>query len=240
MGSGRDGWLDRARIVWDERAPAWDEMAEAHAAARDRPADVRRVVEALRLRPGAALLDAGCGTGQWAVAFAAMGCRVTGVDLAPEMIDRARRHAAEQGVEVTWREGDLTRLPDPDAVYDAVHARVSLQFVPEPAAALGEFRRVLAPGGRLYASVPGALSPIYGNGWRRFLEPVATNHIVPWELEALLTELGWAIVDGWGGYGAILGGETNPFGAEEMAGLDRRLQQAAATTWGIVAERARG
>jgi len=236
MDADRNAWLDRARAAWDDRAPAWDEMAETHAAARDRPADVRRVAEALRLRPGAALLDAGCGSGQWAVAFAEMGYRVTGVDLAPEMIVRARRHAADQGVEVTWREGDLSRLPDADAVYDAVHARVSLQFVPDPAAALREFRRVLVLGGRLYASVPGALSPIYGNSWRRFLEPAASNRIVPWELEALLTELGWIVVDGWGGYGAILGGETNPFGGEQMAGLDRRLQQAAATTWGIVAE----
>ena len=232
----REGWLDRARAAWDERAPGWDEMAEAHAAARDRPADLRRVAEALRLRPGATVLDAGCGTGQWEIAFAALGGRVTGVDVAPEMIDRARRHAAERGIDVTWREGDLSRLPEPGGVYDAVHARVSLQFVPDPAAALREFRRVLVPAGHLYASVPGALSPIYGNSWRRFLEPVASNRIVPWELESLLTDLGWTVVDGWGGYGVILGGETNPFGAEQMADLDRRLQQAAATTWGFVAE----
>lgn len=236
MDSSHDAWLDRARAAWTERAPAWDEQSEANAAAPDRLADLQRTADALRLRPGAALLDAGCGTGQWATAFAALGCRVTGVDLAPEMIDRARRHAAERDVAVAWRVADLTRLPDPDAAFDAVHARAALQFVPDPAATLREFRRVLRPGGRLYASVPGALSPIYQNSWRRFLEPVATNHLTPWELEALLTELGWTVLDGWGSYGAILGGEANPFSAERVAPLDRRLQQAAATLWSIVAE----
>ena len=237
MAGDHGAWLDRARSLWDERAPEWDAMAEASAAGEDRRADLRRVAEVIKLRPGARVLDAGCGTGQFAIAFAAMGCRVTGVDLAPAMIARARRHAAESGVEVDWREGDVTRVADPDAAYDAVHARVSLQFVADLAAALGELRRVLKPGGRLYASVPGALSPIYGRSWRRFLEPdIAANYVTPWELEALLTELGWTIIDGWGWHGPILGGETNPLSAAAVAGLDRRLQQAAATTWATIAE----
>ena len=238
MDRDRGGWLDESRAVWDSRADRWDATAAAHAATAGRAEDLSRTVAALRLAPGARLLDAGCGSGQWAVAFAELGCRVVGVDLAPAMIARARERAAAAGVEVEWRSGDLTHLPEPLAVFDAVHARVSLQFVPDPAAALREFRRVLRPGGRLYASIPGALSPIYRSSWRRFLDPAdlaITNGLLPWELERILEALGWRVLDGWGEFGESFSGEANPFTAEAVAGLDRRLQQAAATTWAVIA-----
>jgi SAM-dependent methyltransferase len=230
-------WLDRSRATWDERAADWDACSETNAAAADRPADLERTAAALALRPGARLLDAGCGTGQFALAFAARGLEVVGVDLSPAMLARARRHGAEVGLSVEWRESDLTRLGDAAATYDAVHARVSLQFVPDPVVALREFRRVLKPDGRLYASVPGALSPIYGRSWRRFVEPeaVAANFLTPWELETLLDQLGWEVTDGWGSFGANMSGDTNAFTAASVAHLDRRLQQAAATIWAIVA-----
>jgi 2-polyprenyl-3-methyl-5-hydroxy-6-metoxy-1,4-benzoquinol methylase len=229
-----DPWLNRARATWDERAPDWDAMSEANAVAPDRPADLARMAAALGLRPGARLLDAGCGSGQFAIAFAKLGARVTGVDLAPEMIARARRHAEERSVDVEWRIGEIARLTDPVAVYDAIFGRVVLQFVPDVPAALREFRRVLKPGGRLLASVPGALSPIYARSWRRFVEPesVSINFMVPWELEELLRAFGWTILDSWGDFGgAGPTGDVNPLGATTIAPLDRRLQQAAATTW---------
>ncbi|CAA9520437.1 MAG: hypothetical protein AVDCRST_MAG73-140 [uncultured Thermomicrobiales bacterium] len=231
-------WLDRVRATWAERAPWWDAMSETNAVSPDRTDDLRRTASALRLGDGATLLDAGCGTGQFALGFAAMGCRVVGVDLAPEMIERARGHAAARGLDVEFRVGDLGRLPDPDGTFAAVHARLALQFVPDLAGTLAELRRVLAPGGRLYAAVPGALSPIYDNAWRRLLNPDrgAINYAVPWELERVLEELGWTVVDGWGHYGAALSGEGNRFSAESVAGLDKRLQQAAATSWAVVAE----
>ncbi|MGH2561471.1 MAG: methyltransferase domain-containing protein [Thermomicrobiales bacterium] len=230
-------WLDRVRTVWDGRAAAWDEMSEANARAPDRVQDLRRTDEALRLAPGSVVLDAGCGAGQFAIAFAEMGCRVTGVDLAPEMIARARAHAEARGVEVNWRVGEVGALSDPLAVYDAIHARMVLLFVPDVPAALREFRRVLKPGGRLYASVPGALSPIYSHSWRRLVAPedAGTNFIVPWELDAIMRDTGWSILDEWGEFGQSLTGETNPFTPADVVALPRRLQQAAATTWTFIA-----
>jgi SAM-dependent methyltransferase len=230
-------WLDRARSIWDGRAAEWDSRSQANADAPDRAADLARTAAALALHPGANLLDAGCGSGQFALAFAALGCRVVGVDLSPEMIARARAHAIERGLDVEWRAGDFSCLPDPDATFDAIYARVSLQFVPDPAAALSEFRRVLQPEGRLYASVPGALSPIYANSWRRFIEPetITSNFLLPWELEALLAHGGWEVVDGWGSYTATCSGAENPFTADSVSTLDRRLRQATATAWAVIA-----
>jgi SAM-dependent methyltransferase len=238
MPPDRDRWLTLTRETWNERATWWDECSELNAHSVERTADLARTTKALRLRPGATVLDAGCGSGQFAVAFAELGCLVTGIDVSPEMLSRARAHAVERGVSVAWRDGDLAHIADPTATYDAIHARVSLQFMVDLVATLGEFRRVLKPAGRLFASVPGALSPIYGRSWRRFLEPegAAVNFVTPWELEALLVELDWRLIDGWGEFGQTIDGVANPLSARVMAGRDRRLRQAAATTWAIIAE----
>ena len=230
-------WQELVRSTWDARAPEWDQMAEANALSEDRTADIARVAVALDLHHGSTLLDAGCGAGQFAVSFAHLGCSVTATDLSPAMIDRARVHAADRGVQVTFRVGDIGDLPDPARTYDAVHARVVIQFARDPVRALRHFRRVLKPGGRLFVSVPGSLSPIYSRSWRRFTAPEATGvtFLVPWELEELLAQNGFSIVEQWGEYGKSAAGDTNPLAvAVQTAPL--RLQQAAATTWGFIAE----
>jgi SAM-dependent methyltransferase len=228
-------WLERSRAAWDARAERWDARAEANATAPDRDADLDRVWEALRLHPGARLLDAGCGCGQFAIAFARRGACVTSVDLSPEMIARARAHGAARNAAVSWQIGDVSHLRVPLAVYDAIHARMLLQFVPDIPAALREFRRVLKPGGRLLASVPGALSPIYQASWMRHLpggDP-GNNYLLPWELEALLREYGWRIVAGWGEWGEDLYGVRNDMTSATAS--HPGLRQATATTWTTIA-----
>lgn len=229
-------WLDRVRANWSERAPDWDRMAESAARSADRTADIARLAVDLDLHHGSRLLDAGCGTGQFAIAFAHLGCEVTAQDLSPAMVDRARDHAKDRDLQITFRTGDITELPDPRNTFDAIHARVVLQFVPDVPATLREFRRVLKPGGRLFASVPGALSPIYNRSWRRLTDPgnQSANYMVPWELETLLEQGGWTVLDQWGEYGQSLAGDGNSL-ETAVRNAPRRLQQAAATTWGFIA-----
>jgi SAM-dependent methyltransferase len=230
----RQLWLERSRAAWNERAAGWDTMSDERP--DERRQELERVIAALDARAGTRLLDAGCGTGQWAIGLARAGCDVTGVDLAPEMLRRARANADRAGVAIEWREGDIGNLADPDASFDAVQCRCALQFSPVPAGVLREFRRVLRPGGRLFVAVPGALSPIYDGAWRRFVDPATFNtRIVPWELEALLDHLGWRILDGWGWFGRGGNGIENTLSADEVRGLPRRLQQAAATAWVTIA-----
>lgn len=230
-------WLERVRVNWSERAQDWDKMAEAAALSAERTADIARLSVDLDLHHGSTLLDAGCGSGQWSIAFAQLGCTVTAQDLSPAMVDRARDHARDRGVDVTFRTGDIANMPDGRNTFDAIHARVVLQFVPSVPAALREFRRVLKPGGRLFASVPGSLSPIYNRSWKRLTEPAepTANFMVPWELETLLEQGGWTIVDQWGEYGQSLTGDGNALEQSVRSG-PRKLQQAAATTWGFVVE----
>jgi SAM-dependent methyltransferase len=229
-------WLEHSRTAWDNRAEWWHARAEANALAADRGAELDRIWDALRLNRDARLLDAGCGSGQWAIAFAERGARVTGVDLSPEMIRLARDAANARGFDIEWRTGDVTRLADPLAVFDAIHARVLFQFLPDVPGALRELRRVLKPGGRLLASIPGALSPIYRASWMRHLPGgvPGNNYLLPWELENLLLEYGWRVVDGWGEWGDDLYGTVND-AAASLRRAERGLQQATATTWTTIA-----
>jgi ubiquinone/menaquinone biosynthesis C-methylase UbiE len=98
--------------------------------------------------PGTRVLDAGCGTGHTALAFAPLVAEVVGIDLTEAMLLQARRLATRRGLtNVLFQRGDVERLPFPDASFDLVTSRYSAHHYPHPSAALREFRRVLRPGG---------------------------------------------------------------------------------------------
>ena len=97
----------------------------------------------------ARVLDVGCGTGFLALRFAEMGHDVTGVDLAPHMIERARRKAEEDSLEVDFRTGDAVDLDLPAEMFDLVTARHVIWNLPDPERGVAEWLRVIRPGGRL-------------------------------------------------------------------------------------------
>jgi len=109
------------------------------------------VLEALApARPGARALDAGCGSGFQTALLERLGYRTHGVDLAPRLLAAARRRLPS----AAFTRGGVEALPYGDASFAAVCCCGStLSFVDEPAAALRELGRVLAPGGRLLVEV---------------------------------------------------------------------------------------
>jgi ubiquinone/menaquinone biosynthesis C-methylase UbiE len=124
---------------------------EALYAKRDVLRRRRLVREAVDARPGERLLDVGCGPGFYVVEFAddvGEGGAVTGVDRSAPMLAAARVRAA-QLPHVTLLEGDATSLPVEDGSFDAALTVQVLEYVDDAAAALGELRRALRPGGRL-------------------------------------------------------------------------------------------
>lgn len=116
-------------------------------------ADLTRMVALAGLRGGETVLDAGCGAGHTALAFAPHSAQVTAYDLTETMLAQVERLANERGLtNIETRQGDVEALPFEDAYFDLVVTRYSAHHWPNPTAALREFRRVVRPNGRVLVS----------------------------------------------------------------------------------------
>lgn len=146
MGAGvTEGVLppSEVRAMFDRISPVYDVMNHAMTAGLDRR--WRRLAAATVVRPGDAVLDACCGTGDLAIAAERAGGRVTGLDFSEQMLERARGKSDS----VEWVLGDVTALPFDDASFDAVTVGFGIRNVPDLEVGLAELARVLRPGGRV-------------------------------------------------------------------------------------------
>lgn len=107
------------------------------------------VLEGWDIERDKSLLDVGCGAGQTAIPAAKKGVRVTGVDIAENLVEHARRRSAEARLNVRFDVGDAENLPYPDQSYDVVISMFGAMFAPRPDQVVREFVRVLKPGGKL-------------------------------------------------------------------------------------------
>jgi ubiquinone/menaquinone biosynthesis C-methylase UbiE len=110
-----------------------------------------RLVASLGARPGATILDAGCGYGVHAMRLARRGLRVTGVDFSESALRAAEQHVERSGMSdrISLQRADLLGLPFVDASFDFINCWGVLMHVPDLDLALSELARVLRPGGRL-------------------------------------------------------------------------------------------
>lgn len=108
------------------------------------------------IRAGETVLDLGSGAGNdvfVARALVGQAGRVIGVDMVPEMVDKARANAARLGASnVTFHLGEIESLPLDDATVDVVISNCVLNLVPDKGRAFAEMFRVLRPGGRFSVS----------------------------------------------------------------------------------------
>jgi ubiquinone/menaquinone biosynthesis C-methylase UbiE len=119
------------------------------------------LVDSADLQPGERALDVACGTGVITrVAAERVGPTgsVTGVDVAPDMIEVAKAIPAA-GAPIEWYQADAVSLPLPDGAYDVALCQMGLMFMPDPVDALAEVHRVLVPGGRIVVNTPGQIQP---------------------------------------------------------------------------------
>lgn len=119
------------------------------------------LVEAAQLRPGERVLDVACGTGvgaRLAREAVGRGSDVTGLDVNPGMLAVARA-ATPAEMAIDWVEAPAEAMPLPDDSFDAVLCGMGLQFFSDRRAGLAEIRRVLRPGGRFVANLPGPAPP---------------------------------------------------------------------------------
>lgn len=108
------------------------------------------VIRMARPAAGDTVLDIGCGPGRVACRFAARARHVTGIDITPAMIARARQLQEERGLRnVSWHEGDALHLPCADGSFSIMISRYAFHHIPRRRRAFREMVRVCAPGGRI-------------------------------------------------------------------------------------------
>ncbi len=115
--------------------------------------DLDMLVAAAPVSADAVILDAGCGAGHTALAFAPLARQVVALDFTRAMLDEAKALARERRISTILPQlGDVGRLPFPAVSFDIVVSRYSAHHWLRPAAALREFRRVLKPSGAFLIS----------------------------------------------------------------------------------------
>lgn len=135
----------RAQAVWNAPAGRYDEISRSIADA------IEHAVERLQARPGERILDLATGTG-WASRVLAQrvpGVKVTGADIADQMLDYARAAAARLDLPIEYRVADAEQLPFADGELDGVVSTFGVMFASNPERAAAELARVVKPGGRV-------------------------------------------------------------------------------------------
>src|SRR5437660_1785263 len=108
-----------------------------------------RLAKFAGVQSGQRVLDVACGTGVVAITAARIGANVTGLDLTPELLERARENSGVAEVDVDWHEGDVEALPFQDGAFDVVLSQFGDMFAPRPEVAIREMLRVLKPSGTI-------------------------------------------------------------------------------------------
>src|SRR5581483_9086218 len=156
--------------IWAEDLEYPPELGNVPEGAVESFAGVANPFSLGRLAEGERVLDLGSGAGTDSLVAAQMvgpGGRVTGIDMTPEMLAKARAAAAELGVaNVEFVEGEAERLPFPDASFDVVISNGVIDLIPDKDAVFTELYRVLAPGGRMQIADVTIQNPVSEEGRR--------------------------------------------------------------------------
>jgi len=160
--------------------------------------DARVFYEQLDLPAGCQLLDVACGSGQLALWAARDGVNATGVDIAPNLVQRAQARADAEGLKARFFEGDAEDLPFEDAGFDVVTSLIGAMFAPRPELVARELLRVCAPGGTI-AMANWTADGFVGQMFKifsRFIAPSGMPSPVLWGDEAVVRQrLGHGLSD---------------------------------------------
>ncbi len=190
--------FDRLAARW------WDVNGESRPLHDLNPVRLNYIAERAALK-GARVLDVGCGGGILSEALAVAGAAVTGIDLAPRVLDVARLHLHESGHQVDYREISVEALAtEMPVAFDVVVCMELLEHVPDPGSTIAACAILLKPGGRLFLSTlnrtPLAFgAAIVGAEYALNLLPRGTHHyaqfIRPSELASALRSAGLELED---------------------------------------------
>ena len=152
--------------------------------------DARNFYKRLNIPAGWRLLDVACGSGQVALCAARDGVVVTGVDIASNLVERARERAQEEGLKARFLEGDAEALPFDDGTFDVVVSLVGAMFAPRPDLVAQELLRVCCPGGTVAMgnwTPQGFIGQMFKT-FSRFIAPSGMPAPALWGDEAVVSE----------------------------------------------------
>jgi len=156
--------------AWAEDLGYPPELAQLSAGTVESFAGVANPFSLGRLEPGERVLDLGCGAGTDSLVASLMvgpEGSVTGLDMTPEMLEKAWAGAEELGAgNMTFVEGEAERLPFDDAKFDVVISNGVIDLIPDKDAVFGEIHRVLVPGGRIQIADVTIQQPVSDEGRR--------------------------------------------------------------------------
>ena len=175
---------ERGRIVWSS--------VDFNEIARQTMMVAEDVVRMADPRPGHHVLDVACGSGNLALIAARRSCEVVGIDIAKNLIERARTRAAAEGSTSDFRTGDAQALPCKDNSFDIVASVFGVIFAPDQARAAHELVRVCRSGGTVARAnwMPeGFGGAFFGAHARHAPPPPGSPSPLRWGTEAGLEEL---------------------------------------------------
>ncbi len=156
--------------AWAEDLDYPDELAKVPEGAVESFAGVANPWTMGRLAPGERVLDLGSGAGTDSLIAAQMVAptgRVTGIDMTPAMLGKARAAAAQMGAtNVEFVESEAEQLPFTDGSFDVVVSNGVIDLIPDKDAVFAELYRVLVPGGRLQIADVTIQNPVSAEGRR--------------------------------------------------------------------------
>jgi SAM-dependent methyltransferase len=156
--------------AWAEDLGYPEELGRVPESAVESFAGVANPFSLGRLSPGERVLDLGSGAGTDSLVAAQMvgpRGRVTGIDMTPEMVAKARAAASALGVDnVEFLEGEAEDLPFRDASFDVVISNGVIDLIPDKDAVFAELYRVLEPGGRIQVADVTIQNPVSAEGRR--------------------------------------------------------------------------
>ena len=145
--------------VFDNDASTYDQWYETPMGRHVDDVETRCALALLQPFSGMKILDVGCGTGNFSLKLARMGCRVTGIDVSETMLAFAEQKAREEKLDVDFLIMDVCSLSFGDETFDAVTSMAAFEFLNDPELAMKEMFRVLKRNGALLIGTINRESP---------------------------------------------------------------------------------
>ena len=135
--------------IFDKEAKMYDDWYKTKLGNFVDKVETKCVFDLFKVRKGMKVLDVGCGTGNFSIKLAKMGCEVIGIDISEEMLKVAKDKAKKEGLNIKFYNMDVYDMKFEDNCFDGVISVTAFEFLKDPDKAIEEMFRVLKPKGYL-------------------------------------------------------------------------------------------